>query len=309
MGVVPAVCAPASTTALDRLLERYVDHLLRERGLACTTVRFRQKVARQFLAEFGLIDELDLGRLTAVDVRQFVLLKGRKQGIGQTKLIVTALRSLLRFLYLHGLTMTELAAAAPAIAGSRYSSLPRGLEPALVERLLRSCDRRRAGGRRDYAVLLLLSRLGLRAGEVAAIELADIDWRRGELVIRGKGQHQERLPLPADVGEALVAYLSRGRPRAGSRRLFLRSVAPKGGLAGGAIAEVVRQACVRAGLPEMGAHRLRHTLATQMLRRGSSLAEIAQVLRHRTLITTAIYARVDRDALRTLAQPWPGGGA
>lgn len=141
------------------------------------------------------------------------------------------------------------------------------------------------------------------------MELADIDWRQGELVIRGKGQRQERLPLPADVGEALVAYVSRGRPRASCRRLFLRSVAPQGGVTGGAIAEVVRQACVRAGLPEMGAHRLRHTLATQMLRHGSSLAEIAQVLRHRTLMTTAIYAKVDRDALRTLAQPWPGGGA
>jgi len=305
IGMSPAVCGPVSVAALDRLLERYVDHLARERRLAATTIRFRRDVAQRFLADSAVGDEPDLKRLTAVDVRQFVLVKGRQGSIGQAKLIVVALRSLLRFLHFQGLIPTDLASAAPTIAGSRYSSLPRALEPALVRRLLDSCDRRTSSGRRDYAVLVLLSRLGLRAGEVAAMELADIDWRHGELMIRGKGQRQERLPLPADVGEALVAYMRR-RPRVECRCLFLRSRAPQAGLTAGAIAHVVRTACLRAGLPEMGAHRLRHTAATQMLRRGSSLAEIAQVLRHSSILTTTIYAKVDRDALRTLAQPWPG---
>jgi site-specific recombinase XerD len=305
MELVPAVCGPVSVTALDRVLERYVDHLARERRLAVATIRHRRDVAQRFLADCAVGDEPDLKRLTAVDVRQFVLVKGRQGSIGQAKLIVVALRSLLRFLHLQGLIPTDLASAAPTIAGSRYSSLPRALEPTLVRRLLDSCDRRTSSGRRDYAVLTLLSRLGLRAGEVAAIELADIVWRHGEMMIRGKGQRQERLPLPTDVGEAVVAYIQRARPRAKCRRLFLRSLAPRGGLTAGAIAQVVRAACLRAGLPEMGAHRLRHTAATQMLRRGSSLAEIAQVLRHSSILTTTIYAKVDRDVLRTLAQPWP----
>ncbi len=173
-----------------------------------------------------------------------------------------------------------------------------------MRKLLASCDRRTLVGRRDYAVLLLLARLGLRAGEVAGLGLDDVDWRRGELLVRGKGGRHDELPLPVDVGEALVSYLRR-RPRCECRALFLRMTAPRMGLNRSTVGWVVRAACDRAGLPRVGAHRLRHTAATEMLRAGASLAEIGQVLRHREQKTTAIYAKVDRKALRALARPWP----
>jgi integrase/recombinase XerD len=178
-----------------------------------------------------------------------------------------------------------------------------------VARLLASCDRRSTFGRRDYAVLTLLSRLGLRAGEVAALELGDIDWRAGEIVVRGKGRRAERLPLPADVGEALAWWLRRGRPRCQYATVFTRVWAPHRPLSSGGVSAIVRAACGRAGLPELNAHRLRHTAATQMLRAGASLGEVGQVLRHTSVLTTAIYAKVDRDRLRTLALPWPGAAS
>ena len=190
------------------------------------------------------------------------------------------------------------------MADLRDRSLPRGLEPAVVRRLLASCDRRTLVGRRDFAILLLLARLGLRAGEVAAITLDDIDWRAGMLLVHGKGSREDALPLPADVGEAIVSYLHR-RPRCECRALFLRVTAPRQGLNRCTVAWVVRAACDRAGLPRVGAHRLRHTAATQMLRAGATLPEIGQVLRHREQKTTAIYAKVDHAALRALARPWP----
>lgn len=306
IGVVPPPDPPAAITAFDRLLERYVDYLRQERGLVSSTVQARRKIAHRFLMGVEFREDGDLHRLTAAEVTGFMLRKGQGSSIGHAKLIGTGLRSFLRFVYVQGLTQTQLDAAVPAIAGSRGSALPRDLEPSFVEALLRSCDRRRGTGRRDYAILLLLSRLGLRIGEVASMELDDVDWRQGELMIRGKGQRHERLPLPADVGEALAGYVRRGRPRVDCRRLFLRCHAPLRGLTTSAVNEVVRRACLRAGLPVVRSHRLRHTAATQMLRRGASLAEIAQVLRHRNLSTTTIYAKVDREALRALAQPWPG---
>jgi integrase/recombinase XerD len=211
---------------------------------------------------------------------------------------------------LGGVIETPLVWAVPSVADLRDRTLPRGLEPAAVKRLLASCDRRRTVGRRDRAILLLLSRLGLRAGEVAAITLDDIDWRAGLLLVRGKGSRHDVLPLPVDVGEAIVAYLRR-RPRCESRALFVAVNAPRTALAQGTVRWIVRAACDRAGLPRVGAHRLRHTAATEMLRHGASLAEIGQVLRHREQKTTAIYAKVDRRSLRALARPWPSpeGGA
>jgi integrase len=179
------------------------------------------------------------------------------------------------------------------------------LEPRIVARLLASCDRRRTVGRRDYAILLLLARLGLRAGEVAAIEVADVDWRQGEIMVRGKGTRRDVLPLPVDVGEALVSYLRRRGP-SDFTALFLKVNAPAGRLDGDAVRGLVKDACDRAGVPRVGAHQLRHTAATGMLREGASLVEIAQVLRHREIKTTAIYAKVDRTRLRELAMPWPG---
>jgi len=184
-------------------------------------------------------------------------------------------------------------------------SLPTAFGQREVLLLLASCDRRTTFGRRDFAVLTLLTRLGLRAGEVAALELTDLDWRVGEIVIRGKGRRQERLPLPADVGEALAGWLRRGRPRCECSNVITRVRAPHQRLTSGGVSAIVRAACTRADLPEVNAHRLRHTAATEMLRAGAGLSEVGQVLRHASLLTTSIYAKVDRRALRALAQPWP----
>lgn len=193
------------------------------------------------------------------------------------------------------------------MAGWRAGSLPRAVAAADVARLLASCDRRRRVGRRDYAVLMLLARLGLRAGEVAALQLHDLDWRAGEVVIHGKGGRVDRLPLPWDVGEAVAGYLRRGRPGTVHSRVFVRVHAPQGPLSAQGVQAVVRAACDRAGLARVGAHRLRHSVATEMLRAGAPLVEVGQVLRHRSAATTAIYAKVDRAALRPLALPWPAG--
>jgi integrase/recombinase XerD len=198
----------------------------------------------------------------------------------------------------------------PTVAGWHGTALPHALDRAQVERLLASCDPQTAVGRRDRALLVLLVRLGLRAGEVAALTFDDIDWRRGELVIAGKGNQRERLPLPVDVGESIAAYLRAGRPPSRSRHMFLRTRAPFDvGLTMEGVTLAVRRICARAGIAPAGAHRLRHTAATEMLRAGASLADVAQVLRHRGLATTAIHAKVDRLALRELARPWPGGAA
>jgi integrase/recombinase XerD len=195
------------------------------------------------------------------------------------------------------------------VTGRRRSSLPRGISKTDATALLGGCDRRRALGRRDYAVIIVLLRLGLRAGEVAALRLDDIDWRAGELVVRGKGGREDRLPLPADVGEAIACYLRRGRPASDRRELFLRARAPYEPIASGTVRSTVRRACRRAGIAEIGAHRLRHTTACEMVHAQVALQQIGQVLRHRSLQSTAIYARVDVDQLRLLAQPWPQEGA
>jgi integrase len=226
--------------------------------------------------------------------------------VGAAKTLVMALRSLLGYLHVAGLSATPLVGAVPAVAPWRERSVPRALAPAAVTRLLESCDRHTAVGQRDYAILIVLARLGLRAGEVAALELADIDWRRGELLVRGKGDRRERLPLPVDVGEALAGYLRQGRPRCKDRHVFLRVKAPTMGLHGDGVTKVVHAACLRAGVPVVGAHRLRRTHACETLRHGGSLAEVGEVLRQRSASTQALYAKVDRAALERVARPWPG---
>jgi integrase/recombinase XerD len=203
---------------------------------------------------------------------------------------VTGLRSLLRFLHVEGITAVSLSGGVPAVAGWAGSPLPRGIDAGSVRRLLASCDRRTGKGRRDFAILMLLARLGLRAGEVVALELGDVDWSGGEILVRGKANRIERLPLPVDVGQALAGYLTRGRPRSGQRALFLRVLAPHCGLTVGAVGVLVHAACQRAGLPPIATHRPRHTVASELLRRGAGLAEIGQVLRHRSIASTAIYA-------------------
>jgi site-specific recombinase XerD len=302
----PARPAPPEPTVVGGLLSIYRRYLLDERGLLETTVQDYERRARVFLSQRTSRSELPFNDLTAAEIKQFVLRECERRSVGSAKCLTKALRSLLRFAFVEGWTATDLTTAVPAVANWQASALPRALDAQRVALLVGSCDRSTATGRRDYAILHLLTRLGLRAGEVAGLELGDVSWRRGELLIRGKGRRQERLPLPVDVGEALCDYLRHGRPRAECRRLFLRARAPICGLTVAAIECVVRLACIRAGLPAVGPHRLRHTAATEMLRNGASLLEIGQVLRHRSQATTAIYAKVDRSALRGLAQPWPG---
>jgi site-specific recombinase XerD len=309
LGVAPAPAPVVAQGPLEELLEDYRRYLSIERGLSDHTVLDAyEPAARLFLAGWEGPNGLGLERLCAADVSAFLARECPRRSVSGARDLVCALRSLLRYLHLAGVIDAPLVWAVPSVADLRDRTLPRGLEPGVVRRLLASCDRRRLVGRRDNAILLLLARLGLRAGEVAAIELDDIDWRAGLLLVRGKGSRQDVLPLPVDVGEAIVSYLRR-RPRCESRALFLRVTAPRRELNRSTIGWVVRAACDRAGLPRVGAHRLRHTAATEMLRAGASLPEIGQVLRHREQKTTAIYAKVDRTALRPLARPWPRGAA
>ena len=312
VGAVPSSAPLRAHGQLEELLAEYERYLLVERRL-CEHAVFDEYVppARAFLEGFATVDGLSLEQLSAADVTAFLVRECPRRGASRARNLVCALRSLLRYLHVVGVIDMPLVWAVPSVADLRDRTLPRGLEPAVVRRLLASCDRRTLLGRRDYAILLLLSRLGLRAGEVAAVGLDDIDWRAGLLLVRGKGSREDVLPLPVDVGEAIVSYL-RYRPRCEGRAVFLRVTAPRAGLNRSTVAWVVRAACDRAGLPRVGSHRLRHTAATEMLRKGASLSEIGQVLRHHEQRTTALYAKVDREALRTLARPWPlpqGGGA
>lgn len=306
VGVVPAPTAQSAEGPVGELIASYRAYLITERGLAESTVEFYGAAAALFLQEHAASNGLDVENLSAADVIGFVGRECARRSVCSAKYLVAGLRSLLRYLHLSGATSAELVWAVPGVATGRDLSLPRGLGSSHIARLLASCDRRRGVGRRDYAILALLARLGLRSAEVAALRLDDVDWHRGEIMIRGKGNRHERLPLPCDVGEAVATYLHRGRAPGADRGLFLRVNAPHGALRASGVGAVVHDACVRAGLAPVGAHRLRHTAATEMLRAGGSLPEIAQVLRHRHLDTTAIYARVDSTALRPLAQPWPG---
>ncbi len=293
---------------VEALLERYQRYLTAERGLVDASAGVYVRSVRPFLAERASTGGLDLEHLTAGDVSAFVVGACRDGRNGSPKPMVSALRSLLMFLHVEGLICEGLTSAVPSVAHWRLAGLPRALEAGQARRLLASCDRRTTIGRRDFAILTLLVRLGLRRGEVAALRLEDIDWSAGEILVRGKGDRHERLPLPADVGQAVVGYLRRGRPSgAQGRCVFASTCAPYRALSPDGVKGVVARAGHRAGLGSIGAHRLRHTAATEMLRAGASLPEIGQVLRHRSIESTAIYAKVDRDALRSLARPWIGG--
>ncbi|MHB8590311.1 MAG: tyrosine-type recombinase/integrase [Candidatus Dormibacteraceae bacterium] len=305
----PRPALPIAVTPVEVLLTEYRDYLVGERGLVLDTVSRYIDGARPLLAEWTLMLPAGLERLTAEQVTAFVLRECDKRTVESAKTMVGGLRSLLRFLFAKGRIQLPLAEAVPTVAWRRRA-LPSGLDPESVARLLSGCDQRTGVGRRDFAILLLLVRLGLRAGEAAALSCDDVNWRAGELLIRAsKVRRVDRLPLPSDVGDAMVSYLQEGRPLSKDRAVFLRVYAPRVGLTSQGIRQVVRHACVRAGLPECGAHRLRYTAAGQLLRAGATLAEIAQVLRHRSVTTTATYAKVDRSALATLALPWPGGAA
>jgi integrase/recombinase XerD len=291
--------------ASEVLVDGFVGYLRSERGVSELTIDAYVIEVRRFLAGH---DGGELRALTAADVSAAVLGEVGRRSPATVRRYGCALRSFLRYCYLSGLVDRDLSAAALPVSGRRRSLLPQGITPQQAKALLRVCDRRRAAGRRDYAVIVLMLRLGLRATEVATLRLDDLDWRAGQLTVRGKGSRVDQLPLPVDVGEAVAAYLRRGRPRTATvREVFLCLRPPHVGIRRGGVTAIVASAARRAGLGVVRAHRLRHTAASDMLRAGAPLAEIGQVLRHRSLGSTAVYARVDVERLRTIARPWPAG--
>jgi integrase/recombinase XerD len=312
-GVVPNLTPTCDTSSLAAILNRYEKHLRSERALVNATVVNYVPFARRFLIERFQQGPVLIRDLKAADISAFVLRHAPTMGCRRAQLMTTAFRSFFRFLFQSGELQADLAGSVPTVADWRLATVPKHLQPEEVRRVLAGCDRKTSTGRRDYAVLLLLARLGLRAGEVVSLQLDDIDWRAGEILIRGKGLLHDRMPLPHDVGEALTSYLRMDRPRCQTRRVFVCMKAPRCGFAGpSTVSTIVRRALHRAGLHPAfkGAHLLRHSLARTMLRSGASMGEIGEVLRHRVPSTTEIYAKLDFDALRSLAHRWPamGGG-
>jgi site-specific recombinase XerD len=302
------VVGPPPPFPVDGIRGAFERYLLQERGLAAATIANYLGGARTFLTTHFDKDTADPQRLRPSDVIRFVHRIAQSQSPPSAKFTITGLRAFLRFLYVQGRTATDLTPFVPTVPHWKVTAIPRSLKEHEVESLLRSCDRTTTVGKRDYAVLCLLARLGLRAGEVVAMTLDDIDWRAGELTVRGKGRTRERLPLLVEVGKALAAYLREARPSCASRHLFVTARAPVHAFVGPTtVGSIVRRALQRAGLnpPRRGAHLLRHSLATTLLQRGASLQEIGDVLRHRHPATTQIYAKVDIAALQTLVQPWP----
>jgi site-specific recombinase XerD len=308
-GVVP----PQKKTPLSskqRLINNYRQYLLEERGLTQATVVNNVGFIHQFLSAKFRKGQLSLSQLRVPDVTNFVRHQAHKLSPGRAQLLVTALRSFLRYLLHQGKITTDLAICVPTVARWSFSILPKFLPAGSIQRVLDRSDRETPIGKRNYAILLLLARLGLRACEVVALNLEDIDWEKARITIRAKGGRWNQLPLPTDVGEALALYLRHGRPSCSCRRVFIRDRAPRREFAGSqSICTVVRGALYRAGVESArkGAHLFRHSLATSMIRQGASLDEIGELLRHKSPNTTAIYAKVDLSALRPLALPWPGG--
>jgi integrase/recombinase XerD len=311
-GVSLSMSTKVNCGPVEVAIDRYRDYLVQERGLSQLTIHSYTNAVRSFLQGELLCDgtKINWEVLNAAKVTAFVVARTPSQSRSMASATVTALRSFLGYLYANGLIKQELTAAVPKVARWQLAALPKTLQPREVRALLAACDRRTRMGRRDFAILTMLARLGLRASELAGLHLDDIDWRAGSILVRGKGNRIESLPCPQDVGEAVVAYLRRGRPTtAADRSLFVRIRAPHRALSGTGVSGIVAAAARRAGLGNIYAHLLRHTVASQLLRAGSSLPEIGQLLRHRHISTTAVYAKVDRDALRSIARPWLGGVA
>jgi site-specific recombinase XerD len=310
-GVVPARKLVCDRSPLAHILNRYEKYLRSERGLVTVTILHYQSFVRRFLVERFREGPFLLREVKPSDISSFVLRHGPTMAVKRAQLMTTAFRSFFRYLLQKGELPADLAVSVPTVADWRLSTVPKYLTPEEVERLLQACDRRTPVGRRDYAILLLLARLGLRAGEVVALQLDDLNWRAGEITVRGKGLFHDRMPLSPDVGKAVASYLRRDRPACPTRRVFVCMKAPRRGLAGpSTLTTIVRRALDRADLhpPFQGAHLLRHSLATSLLRSGATMGEIGEVLRHRIPNTTEIYAKVDFNGLRSLAHPWPIGG-
>jgi site-specific recombinase XerD len=291
------------------LFRRYIDFLRDTQGLSPHSIAAYSSFVRAFVDAQRLPE--NVAAVDALAVRCYLLGQSRNRAASYMALLAAALRSFLRFCFLDGTTQTDLSMAFPPVRRWQHAAVPPFLVAEEVERVIAAADRSTARGCRSFAILLLLARLGLRASEVIALELADIRWEAGEIVVRGKGRIHDRLPLLADVGEALALYLCTRGPSK-SRRVFLRRIAPRVGLSQPAdISKIAREALQRAGLlptGRVGAHLFRHSLATRMIRRGASLAEISQVLRHRSITTTQLYAKVEFEELRGVALPWPSAG-
>lgn len=301
---------PLHLSPCEQIVEDFRRHLRQEGGFAPRTIITHLPTLRRFLAEHCKDGTESFSRLGASDIIAFVAHHAPHQSTRSTQRTCWTLRSFLRYLRYKDLIEIDLASAVPPVRTWRFSSLPKYLAPGQAQGVLDAIDRSTALGRRDYAVLLLLARLGLRADEVATLCLQDIDWHSGQLTIRGKGRQRAQMPLPSEVGAAISEYLQQSRPRSSSRRVFLREWAPHVGFASASsVTMIARVALERAGIdtPRKGAHVFRHTLATQLLRSGASLTQIGQLLRHRSQDSTRIYAKVDVEALRALAVRWPGG--
>jgi site-specific recombinase XerD len=295
---------PSSRTEVDVLLEQYRQWLVVDRGLAPQTVLRYRKTGRRFLVECAAAG-VQPSALTGAEVNAFLIAECGRVSAGSAKGRVAELRSLLRFLFVAEVITVRLGTAVPPVGGWRLATVPPTMTTAEVQALLDQCDRSSDVGARNFAMLTLVARLGLRSIEVARLELGDLDWRAGEIVVHGKGNREDRLPLPADVGEAVVEHLRRRHAAVGCRQVFVLLKAPHGPIRAELVNDITKRACQRAGLRRIGPHRLRHALAAELLRRGACLTEIGQVLRHQDLATTALYAKVDLDTLRSVAQPWP----
>jgi site-specific recombinase XerD len=301
---------PVELIPCERIFEDFAGYLARDRGLVRGTIVRHLPAVRRFLQEAGVETTGDFAKLNQAIVIGFIERHARDRSPATARNMCWALRAFLRYLRWQGWTSVDLAGSVPTVRQWRHATLPTYMSPEQVQQALDGCDRRTATGRRDFAILMLLARLGLRANEVATLTFDAIDWRSGELLVNGKGRQQTRMPLLPDVGAAIASYLQDGRPRSDSRRVFLRQDAPHVGFASSSsVCMVVNTALRRAslqGFAHMGAHLLRHSLATELIRSGASLSEIGQLLRHRDPDTTRLYAKVDLDTLRRLSAAWPG---
>lgn len=309
-GSIPSAPEPEKTidNEIEKLLRSYNRYLVQDRGLSSSTIQYYTKFSHFFLSYCFNSESIHLNKLCTNDVIGFVLKYSSELNPARCSLMVTSLRSFLRFLYISGNTNIKWASCIPTVAGWKDNRLPQYLKSEDLEHLLEHSKGKTALQRRNYAVLILLARLGLRACEVVRLNLDDIDWMRGEIIIRGKGAKQSKFPLPIDVGEALVAYLKNDRPLCSTRRFFISSRAPIKPFGNSStVSAIVSRSLKRAGLnpPNKGAHLFRHTLGSQALHQGANLYEVGEILRHQQIDTTAIYAKVDFVQLKTIIQPWP----
>lgn len=308
LGIV-SVQGQVEESPKEQIEHEFASYLREERALSTATVTNYRSVARMFMIERFPAKSIDLAKVCVIDIREFVLRHVHSYCPKRVQLLLTALRAFLRFLFLRGTITVSLAEHIPKVARWRLSGIPASLDAEAIEKTLSCCNRRSAAGQRDYAILLLLARLGLRAWEIVSMELDDVHWDSAEIMVCGKGQERKRFPLSDDVGQAIAEYLKNARPPCNSPRVFLRTRAPYRGLVtSGSLDSIVKRALLRAGLhpPNKGAHLFRHSLATNMLRNGATLTEIGQILHHKSPNTTAIYAKVDLRGLRAIARPWPG---